>query len=153
MAGGTIEQVPRIGGAIVKKMVVLIVSVLRLNRGVEILDELPLLLRRQLDLLPIDGKAESCDVIANPPSTEVDLALVLKTIPCLEQVDKQAGERLLENLKAKHILVSFPAKSLGGRDKGMRENYEARFNQLVAGKDWAVERFEFETELAYLIRT
>ena len=67
-------------------------------------------------------------------------------------MDKQAGERLLEQLNAKYILVSFPAKSLGGRDKGMRENYEARFNQLVEGKDWAVERFEFETELAYLIR-
>ena len=105
-----------------------------------------------LNLLPIDGTAQSCDGISNPPGTEVDLALVLKTIPCLEQVDKQAGERLLEQLNAKYILVSFPAKSLGGRDKGMRENYEARFNQLVEGKDWAVERFEFETELAYLIR-
>lgn len=104
-----------------------------------------------MDLLPIVGVAETCDVIARPPSDEVDLALVLKTIPCLEQVDKQAGERLLSGLNAKYILVSFPARSLGGREKGMLATYEARMLALMEGKNWSMEKFEFETELAFLI--
>jgi hypothetical protein len=33
----------------------------------------------------------------------------------------------------------------------MPTNYEARFRELVAGKDWSIKRFEFATELAFLI--
>ena len=79
------------------------------------------------------------------------MALILKTIPCLEQLDKTAGLRLLETIQAEHILVSFPVHSLGGRSKGMVENYEARFHALVQGKRWAIQRFEFATELAFLV--
>ena len=108
-------------------------------------------LDQAIPLMGVKGGAEACDVVGDPPKREVDLALVLKAIPCLEQVDKGAGERLLEGIQARHILVSFPAKSLGGREKGMLENYEERFNQLVEGKGWRTERFEFQTELAFLI--
>jgi 16S rRNA (guanine(1405)-N(7))-methyltransferase len=105
------------------------------------------------DMMPVQGLAKVCDISAEPPSQKVDLALVLKTIPCLEQIDKHAGERLLDGLQAKYLLVTFPAKSLGGRDKGMLENYEARFNQLSEGRGWQIQRFVFETELAFLVET
>jgi 16S rRNA (guanine(1405)-N(7))-methyltransferase len=71
----------------------------------------------------------------------------------LEQIDKEAGGHLLDRINAKYILVSFPVHSLGGKAKGMRQNYEEHFRQLVASKDWGVTRFEFETELAFLIKT
>lgn len=106
-----------------------------------------------MDMLPVEGWAMVCDVAATPPTQQVDLALVLKAIPCLEQIDKHAGERLLDNLQAKYMIISFPAKSLGGREKGMRENYEERFTQLTEGRDWQIQRFEFETELAFLVET
>ena len=99
----------------------------------------------------LSGTAFPCDLAAGAPPQPVQLALLLKTIPCLEQVDKSAGERLLSTIQADHILVSFPAKSLGGRSKGMLQNYEARFRQLIAGQSWQVQRFEFSTELAFLI--
>jgi len=102
-------------------------------------------------LLPISGRAEVCNVISAPPGDRVDLALVLKTIPCLEQVDKTAGVRLLDALNASRILVSFPVHSLGGRDKQMAANYEARFRELMAHRPWEVQRFQFATELAFLI--
>ncbi len=104
-----------------------------------------------LALIAVQGRAEVSDLIRACPTRKVDLALALKTIPCLEQVDKAAGERLLGALDARYILVSFPARSLGGRDKGMPVNYENRFRELVAGKGWAVRRFEFATELVFLI--
>ncbi len=101
--------------------------------------------------LNISGHAFACDLAAGAPPQPVQLALLLKTIPCLEQVDKSAGERLLSTIQAEHILVSFPAKSLGGRSKGMLQNYEARFRQLITGLSWQVQRFEFSTELAFLV--
>lgn len=104
-----------------------------------------------LALIGIRGCVEVCDLIHTRPPYRVDLALVLKTIPCLEQIDKSAGRRLLETLDADYLLVSFPARSLGGRDKGMPVNYEKHFRELIAGKGWTVRRFKFPTELAFLV--
>ena len=101
------------------------------------------------------GRAEPCDVIASPPEQRADLALILKAIPCLEQVDKSAGERLLRAIRADHLLISFPAHSLGGRSKGMIQSYDARFHDLMdvtgIGAGAEIQRFEFTTELAFLI--
>jgi len=101
------------------------------------------------------GLAETRDVIAAPPERHADLALILKAIPCLEQIDKSAGERLLRATRADHLLVSFPAHSLGGRQKGMLGAYEARFHDLMAqtgiGVRATITRHQFATELAFLI--
>lgn len=98
------------------------------------------------------GTAEVRDVVHNPPPQTADLALVLKTLPCLEALDKQAPARLLDALNAPLLLVSFPAQTLGGRRKGMVTHYEARFRELLAARNWPTERFEFATELAFLVR-
>lgn len=104
-----------------------------------------------LRLLPVQGEAWAYDVLSGTPTQKVDLALVLKTIPCLEQVEKDAGKRLLDNLNAEYILVSYPLQSLSGREKGMLEHYETGFRELVAGRGWEIKRFVFETELAFLV--
>ena len=104
-----------------------------------------------LGIIGVQGHAEARDVTQALPEQGADLALVLKTIPCLDQLDKTAGIRLLETLDADHILMSFPVQSLGGRSKGMVKHYEARFHELIRGKPWAVQRFEFDTELAFLV--
>ena len=98
------------------------------------------------------GRAEVRDVIGTPPDEPADLALILKTLPCLEAVDRQAPARLIDAVRAPRLLVSFPAQTLGGRRKGMAAHYETRFRQLLDERGWAAERFEFETELAFLVR-
>ncbi len=108
-------------------------------------------LNRFMALTPVRGHAQAGDVLQDCPSQPVDVALVLKSVPCLEQADKAAGRRLLDTLNAAHLLVSFPAHSLGGRSKGMAATYEAHFRQLVAGRGWRIERFEFTTELVFRI--
>lgn len=97
------------------------------------------------------GQVFLCDLTAEMPTCQAQVAFLLKTIPCLEQVDKEIGARLLEDIPADHLLVSFPAHSLSGRSKGMLRNYEAHFWELVAGKNWRVQRFVFPGELAFLI--
>ena len=117
----------------------------------DIYEDLVAFLNRFFNHTGLNGKAEICDLTAACPSRPVQLALLLKTIPCLEQVDKKCGARLLECIQAEHLLVSFPAHSLGGRSKGMPQNYEAHFNELVAGRSWQIERFAFAGESAFLI--
>lgn len=98
------------------------------------------------------GRAEVRDVIGSPPEEPADLALILKTLPCLEAVDKNASARLIDTVNAPLLLVSFPAQTLGGRRKGMAAHYEARFRALLDERGWPAEVFEFKTELAFLVR-
>ena len=104
-------------------------------------------------LTPLVGRAAVRDIVADPPTERADLALVLKAIPCLEQLDKVAGARLLDALNAPYLLVSFPARSLGGRQRGMAANYGAHFAELIVGRGWQVEEFSFASEVAFLVST
>jgi 16S rRNA (guanine(1405)-N(7))-methyltransferase len=104
-----------------------------------------------LALFEVEGVAQARDVIQYPPQQKVDVALILKALPCIEQMDKSATLRLLSEINADHLLVSFPAHSLGGRRRGMAVNYETRFRALIADKDWPIKRFEFANELVFLI--
>src|SRR6266702_2844033 len=104
-----------------------------------------------ITLMPMLGNGKTCNVIQYCPAQKVDVAFILKAIPCLEQVDKAAGLRLLQTINADHLVVSFPAHSLGGKQKGMLTNYEARFYQLVRHKPWSIQRFAFPGELVFLI--
>ena len=85
------------------------------------------------------------------PGQAVDVALLLKTIPCLEQLDKGIGSRLLAQVNAPVIIVSFPARSLGGHSKGMVQNYADHFAELVARQAWQITRFDFPTEMVFRI--
>jgi 16S rRNA (guanine(1405)-N(7))-methyltransferase len=98
-----------------------------------------------------NGRVWQCDLSETVPQEKVHLGLLLKAIPCLEQLDKQYPLHLLEGINAQHVLVSFPVASLGGHEKGMRANYEKHFMQLVADHPWKVRRFEFPGELAFLV--
>jgi 16S rRNA (guanine(1405)-N(7))-methyltransferase len=102
-------------------------------------------------LLHVDGEAMVCDVIQQCPAHKVDVAFVLKTIPVLEQVDKNAGRRLLQSIQADHLVVSFPGASLGGKGKNMDANYGSHFNELIAGQPWSIQRFSYATELVFVI--
>lgn len=99
------------------------------------------------------GQVSVRDLLTDPPTEPVDLALLLKAVPCLDQLDRETVPRLLDSLSAKYWLISFPVYSLGGRSKGMVETYERRFMELMNGRNWTYQRFQFETELAFLAWT
>jgi 16S rRNA (guanine(1405)-N(7))-methyltransferase len=97
------------------------------------------------------GASQVCDLTSELPSQSVQVAFLLKTIPCLEQIQKMVGTCLLEGIQAETLVVTFPAYSLGGRSKGMRQTYAAHFTDLVAGKPWEIKKFEIGNELVYII--
>lgn len=97
----------------------------------------------------LDGAPPSDVMDSEAPS--MDVALLLKLAPCLEQLEKGVVRRLLDELTARVLIVSFPAQSLGGQRKGMVETYAAQMDALLTGRDWAVERFEFASELVFRI--
>ncbi len=98
------------------------------------------------------GYAKVADITRQPPQETVQLAMLLKALPCLEQLDKASSLQLLDGLNAEHILVSYPIHSLGGRKKGMHAFYHQHFLDLVKPMNWHIDEFTFATELAFLIR-
>lgn len=117
----------------------------------DIFDDLAAFLNQALPLLGVGGHAHSLDIGQHIPRQDAQVALILKTLPCLEQVDKSISLRLMEQLNTPYLLVSFPVRSIGGRQKGMATHYDAHFRALLAEKPWRIQRFDFDTELAYLV--
>jgi len=99
----------------------------------------------------IDGHTAMLDLTRETPTQSAQVTFVLKTLPCLEQLSRNIGPRLLEAVPSDHILVSFPARSLGGKNKGMLKNYEQQFMELLKPGAWDFERFIFPNELAFLL--
>jgi 16S rRNA (guanine(1405)-N(7))-methyltransferase len=104
-----------------------------------------------LGVLDVPCQTAVRDVLDDAPLPEVDLALVLKTIPCLEQIDADAGKRLLDKIRARAILVSFPTRSVGGKNVGMAAHYAQRFTDLTVDRGWRAREYMFDNELVYLV--
>jgi 16S rRNA (guanine(1405)-N(7))-methyltransferase len=120
--------------------------------AIDIYEDMMTFLEQAINLCGLHPVTLARSVLHNYPQIPpCDLALVLKAIPCLEQVDKAVGGQLLEQIQAQYLLVSFPVHSLGGRSKGMSANYEAHFAELINEKDWSVQTYRYDTELAFLV--
>ncbi len=119
----------------------------------DVLTDLTDFLTAYLRLLGIRGQAHALDVTRSLPRGRFDVALVLKSIPCLEQLDQTAGQRLLDSIRADCIIVSFPVRSLGGRSKGMATYYERHLRSLIERRPWRVAKYEFVSELVFRLET
>jgi 16S rRNA (guanine(1405)-N(7))-methyltransferase len=105
-----------------------------------------------LFILGLQGCAKVCDVTGGLPTMPTaDVALLLKALPCLEQIDRPAVVHLLDTVPARHLLVSFPVHSLGGADRRMTEHYAAHFRDLMAERRWSWDRVDFATELVFVV--
>ncbi|MGL4651753.1 MAG: 16S rRNA methyltransferase [Caldilineaceae bacterium] len=111
------------------------------------------LLARALPLLEsttgVQGEAFAWNLLAGAPPVRADVALLLKTLPCLEQLDVTLPERLLASVNAPLLIVSFPVRSLGGRSKGMAATYQAHFETLVARLGWSATVVRRDGELVF----
>ena len=94
----------------------------------------------------------SWDLLAGPPPGGHDLVLLLKTLPCLEQGRRGAGRALLAALEAQTVIVTYPLRSLGGRQVGMADHYRQQLAASVDGMPWRVEPLDLRGELGFRLR-
>jgi 16S rRNA (guanine(1405)-N(7))-methyltransferase len=96
------------------------------GRSLEVVDDF-------LDLVGQAHATEARDVVADgPPPGRNDIAMLLKLVPLLDRQDPTAATRVLRDVNARHAIVTFPARSLGGGRRGMEATYRRRLNELVA---------------------
>ena len=78
-----------------------------------------------------------------------DVVLLLKTLPCLDQISTGASKRLLQALDVPEIIVAYPLLSLGGRNKGMAQNYRQSFEVLTRDLGRKVTELSLPYELGF----
>lgn len=105
------------------------------------------------DFFPIGGirgTAEVRDLTRDPPPYTADLVLVLKLLPTLETLERGSGAVLLRAIRAPRMLVSFAARSLGGRRSGLARRPGEEFLTLARAEGWTVTEHRFPGEVVYL---
>lgn len=104
---------------------------------------------RKFDL-PIEAVA--CDVTLRDYSEEeFDACFVFKFLPILEKNANLNSVYFLQRIKSKYFVVSYPLKSLRGRDKGMYEFYSSSFQKKIDGHYKILGENVYENELVYII--
>ncbi|UCC68689.1 MAG: hypothetical protein JSV79_01765 [Armatimonadota bacterium] len=99
----------------------------------------------------VDHDAVWGDVLVSAPEVDADVAFLLKTVPCLERQEKSAAVRVLREIRARHVVVSFPAQSLGGRDKGMHEHYAKEMKEIADELGVSADELAYPSETFYLL--
>lgn len=103
--------------------------------------------------LGIDHQVEVIDALMPFEAPAADVALLLKTVPCLDQQRAGAGLNLIDRLNANWLVVSYPTRSLGGHSKGMARTYRAQFEVMHEQRRWRVHERELPGELVFIIDT
>ncbi|MBN1591658.1 MAG: hypothetical protein JW941_00255 [Candidatus Coatesbacteria bacterium] len=91
------------------------------------------------------------DVLVAMPTDRVDLVIILKSLPCLERQESGAARRILKEIRARYCVVSFPAFSLGGRDRGMTANYEEFLRDSIDCSWRIIADLSYSTETVYVL--
>ena len=119
--------------------------------AVDIDQRIASIINRFFRITGINGEAQCMDVLSRMPDDEVDVALILKTLPSLERQAEGSGRMLLESISSHYIVVSFPTASIGGREKGMRVNYDSMLAEMTEGLGFLANKLEFDEEIFYVL--
>jgi 16S rRNA (guanine(1405)-N(7))-methyltransferase len=101
------------------------------------------------EIMPVRFNAVTCDLVASPPELSADVALLLKTVTTLQQQADGAADRVLRNLTCRHVIVSFPRRSLSGR-RAYSDDARASARRLADASSYQVAgHAEFGDELVF----
>lgn len=85
-------------------------------------------------------------------SPEADVIFLLKILPLLEHQQKGVSLNILKKMPARFLVISFPTKSISGRQKGMIDFYSKQFQDLIRNQPWQSKKLLFENELVFIIK-
>lgn len=80
------------------------------------------------------------DVLVRPAQIRADVALLLKTYHCIEDRQPGAALRLVEQVGAGRVVVSFPVRAMSGRLAAFTPAHIATLTGLAARRGWGLRR-------------
>ncbi len=89
--------------------------------------------------------------ILTDASPQADVVFLLKTLPLLEHQKKGVSLEILKKMPAKFLVVSFPTRTIRGKNKNMIDFYQKWFHDLIGDQQWKTIKILFPTELVFII--
>jgi 16S rRNA (guanine(1405)-N(7))-methyltransferase len=90
------------------------------------------------------------DVLVDFPREKGDVAFILKEVHRFERRRSGCTLPLLDTLRVRYLVISFPTQSLDGR-RNLTERYRALFHSLIKDRPWPVTEIKFENELVFYV--
>lgn len=80
------------------------------------------------------------DVLIRPQEIQADVALLLKTYHCMESRRPGAALRLVEEIPAPYVVVSFPVRTMSGRSASFTDSHLQRIGEFAGRRGWEQRR-------------
>ncbi|MFH1455816.1 MAG: hypothetical protein ABIF40_02615 [archaeon] len=107
------------------------------------------LLNKYFSKLKIKGEAFALDLTIIPMLPKADVCFMFKLLDTLETIKKNVSKELVHSLNVKWLVVSFPTRTLGGKNK-ISKNRLSWFKQII--KDYKYEEFEVFNEVFFIVK-
>jgi len=91
------------------------------------------------------------DILFDEIEDCVDVCLIFKFLPTAERIKKGLSIKLLEAINSKFIVVSFPLKSISGKERGMLDNYSRLFEPIFQKSHKIIKKFTLGNEMFYIL--
>lgn len=86
------------------------------------------------------------------PQERFHIALLFKILPLLERQKAGSATDVMRRIDAEYLVVSFPTRTLGGRNVGMEDNYSAWMEAHMPENRAVAARFTTDNELYYVLK-
>ena len=80
------------------------------------------------------------------------MALLFKILPLIEREQSGTALRVMRECNAAYLVVSYPTRTLGGRNIGMAQHYDAWMQTHIPENRRIESRFETANELFYILK-
>jgi 16S rRNA (guanine(1405)-N(7))-methyltransferase len=80
------------------------------------------------------------EILVRPAEIRADVALLLKTYHCIEDRQPGAALRLVEEVSADQVVVSFPVRTMSGRLATFTPAHIANLTSLAERRGWGLRR-------------
>ena len=110
------------------------------------------LLNACFNKLKIDYYAKEKDVSINVNFEESDMFFMFKLLPLLEQQKKGSSIELVKNVKTKKICITYPTRTLSGKNVGMYAKYKNDIQALMQACDLKlIFEKEYKNEILFIL--
>lgn len=99
-----------------------------------------------------DYVASVLDASQDTPTDIVDVVFLFKILPLLEQQKQGKSKELINMLNAKKFVITYPTKTLGGKNVGMFNKYKEDLNDLCKHCDLKmIFEKEYKNEIMFIL--
>jgi 16S rRNA (guanine(1405)-N(7))-methyltransferase len=98
-----------------------------------------------------NAKAAIEDLFFGPPK-EADIVFMFKVLPLLEKQQRGSAVEIMAKQKCRFLVVSFPVKSISGKERGMADFYSEQFEKSAEALRWRFKKLPFSQEIVFVVK-